>query len=398
MTTTSTSAALGERVHIDIRAIERELNDLWKQLAEDANAEKQQTVTRTCVLNLIVVTGGGRAAEHATETVARLTGRHPNRAFVISAAPNARKDVLDAWVQTHCQMPSPGRPQVCGEQITIEARGRAVDRVAGTLLPLLVPDVPVMLWWPRGEPADDPRFLKFADLVDRIIVDSATFAAPEAGLARMAALLNPDPSTSLGGTEGREEHAGRRASAGTAISDLSWSRLTPWRELTAQFFDAPALVPHLSEITRVTVEYEVRAGEAADRSQALLLVGWLAARLGWRTAEPPSQQADGTTLHMAAATGEPIAVELRPAAPADDALDRLAALTIDCRRARFTIARDDTPDCAVARSEIEGMLPIQRKVRLERLDEAELIGEELRLLGHDKTFEAVLQVTAELIP
>ena len=222
MTITSTSTRLGERIHIDIRAIERELNDLWKQLAEDANGEKQQAVTRTCVLNLIVVTGGGRAAEHATETVARLTARHPNRAFVISAAPSARKDVLDAWVQTHCQMPSPGRPQVCGEQISIEARGGAVDRVAGTLLPLLVPDVPVMLWWPHGEPAGDPRFLKFADVVDRVIVDSATFAAPEAGLARMAALLH---------------HDGGPSSAGTTISDLSWSRLTPWRELTAQFFD-----------------------------------------------------------------------------------------------------------------------------------------------------------------
>ncbi|MEO7908314.1 MAG: glucose-6-phosphate dehydrogenase assembly protein OpcA [Roseiflexaceae bacterium] len=397
MTTTSTSAPLGERVQIDIRAIERELNDLWKQLAEDANAEKQQTVTRTCVLNLIVVTGGGRAAEQATATVARLTERHPNRAFVISAAPNARKDVLDAWVQTHCQMPSPGRPQVCGEQITIEARGTAVDRVAGTLLPLLVPDVPVMLWWPRGEPADDPRFLKFANMVDRVIVDSATFAAPEAGLARLAALLNPDPSTTSKNTEERTEHGGQ-SGAGTTISDLSWSRLTPWRELTAQFFDAPALVPHLAEITRVTVDYEARAGEAADRSQALLLVGWLAARLGWRTGSPPSEQPDSTTLYLISATGEPIAVELRPAAPADDALDRLSGLAIECRRARFTIARDDTPDCAVARSEIAGMQPIQRKVRLERLDEAELIGEELRLLGHDQTFEAVLKVTAGLLP
>ena len=58
MTTTTTSDPLGERIHIDIRAIERELNGLWKQLAENANDEKQQAVTRTCVLNLIVVTGG----------------------------------------------------------------------------------------------------------------------------------------------------------------------------------------------------------------------------------------------------------------------------------------------------------------------------------------------------
>src|SRR3954462_3504290 len=265
MTITSTSARLGERLHIDVRAIERELNDLWKQLAEDTNGEKHQAVTRTCVLNLIIITGGGRAAEHATETVARLTARHPNRAFVISTAPNARVDALDAWVQTHCQMPSPGRPQVCGEQISIEARGAGVERVPGTLLPLLVPDVPVMLWWPRGEPVGDPRFLKFADIVDRVIVDSATFAAPEAGLARMAALLHPD--------ERREDHDGAPSGTRAAISDLSWSRLTPWRELTAQFFDAPSLASHLAEITRVVVDYAARAGKADDRSQALLLVG-----------------------------------------------------------------------------------------------------------------------------
>jgi glucose-6-phosphate dehydrogenase assembly protein OpcA len=390
MTATSISAPLGERTHIDVRAIERELNDLWKQLAEGEDGEAHHAVTRTCVLNLIIVTGGGRAAERATETVAQLTGRHPNRAFVISAAPNARKDVLDAWVQTHCQMPSPGRPLVCGEQISIEARGAAVDRVPGTLLPLLVPDVPVMLWWPRGEPSGDPRFLKFADFVDRVIVDSATFADPEAGLARLAKLLNPDPLPGAGGADWN-------GGAGTTISDLAWSRLTPWRELTAQFFDAPTLVPHLSEITQVTVEYEARAGEADDRSQALLLLGWLAARLGWRPGGAPKQQSGITMLRMAAANGDPIAVELRPAAPAEDLLDRLSALTIECRRARFSVARDAALDCAVARSEVEGMQPIQRKVRLERLDQASLIGEELRLLGRDQTFEMALKVAARLI-
>jgi glucose-6-phosphate dehydrogenase assembly protein OpcA len=376
MTTASTPTPLGERTHIDVRAIERELNELWKHLAEQEHDERRQAVTRTCVLNLIVLTDGGRAAERATEMVAQLTGRHPNRAFVISAAPDAAPELLDAWVQTHCQIPSPGRPQVCGEQITIEARGAAAERVPGTILSLLVPDVPVMLWWPRGAPFDDPRFAKLAAMADRVIVDSATFAAPEAGLAPMSTL----------------------AAAGTAISDLAWSRLTPWRELTAQFFDAPALTSQLSEIAQVTVGYEAPPGQPADRTQALLLVGWLAARLGWRVAGPATQQGDTTMLRLSNARGEPIAVELRPAAPSDDALDRLSSLEIECRHARFTISRDASPDCAVARSEVNRMPPLQRKVRLERLDEVGLIGEELRLLGHDQTFEAVLQVAAKLVP
>ena len=63
----------------------------------------------------------------------------------------------------------------------------------------------------------------------------------------------------------------------TAVSDLSWTRLTPWRRLIAQFFDSPSLQPYLDRLTAVDIEHD--AGSAA---QALLLAGWLAARLGWR--------------------------------------------------------------------------------------------------------------------
>ena len=374
MSTNTSPTPLGQRTPIDVRSIERELTELWKQAAEGGGDEKRGAVTRTCVLNLVVGAGPGRAAQHATEIVARLTARHPNRAIVVNAAPAAEEELLDAWVQAHCQVPGPGRPQVCCEQITIEARGRAVSRVPGTVLPLLVPDVPVVLWWPRGEPFDDPLFTRLSAFADRVIVDTATFGAPDAGLARLAGLLGGD----------------------TAISDLSWGRLTPWRELIAQFFDAPALLPHLAEIVRVSVEYEAWPGEARDRTQALLLAGWLASRLGWRLAGAPTDQDGVTTLRMARASGAEIVVELRPAEPKDDALDRLATFSLDCPRAQFYVGRDESPDAAVARSQIEGMAPLQRVVRLERLDEADLIAEELRLLGRDRAFEGALQVAALL--
>ena len=87
--TTDTATRPNGRTHIDVRAIERELNELWKQLAEGEENEHGRSVTRTCVLNLIVVTAGGRAAERATAVVAQLTVRYPNRALVVSAAPGA---------------------------------------------------------------------------------------------------------------------------------------------------------------------------------------------------------------------------------------------------------------------------------------------------------------------
>jgi glucose-6-phosphate dehydrogenase assembly protein OpcA len=361
---------LGERTHIDVRAIERELTTLWKQAAEGQGS----AVTRTCVLNLVVGTGGGRVAEEATATIARLTARHPNRAIVISAIPGAADELLDAWVQAHCQLPGPGRPQVCCEQISIEARGPAVTRVHGTILPLLVPDLPVMLWWPHGEPFDDPLFARLCALTNRTIVDSASFAAPEAALPRLAALLDTH----------------------TAISDLAWARLTPWRELIAQFFDAPAMAPHLAEIGQIAVEYEGRPGQAPDRTQAFLLIGWLGSRLGWRPLAAPEERDGATSLALGGPNGQ-VRIELRAVEPKEDALDRLATVTLACARGRFTVARADAPDAAVARAEVEGMLPLQRMVRLERMDEAALLIEELRLLGRDRGFEGALRLATALL-
>jgi glucose-6-phosphate dehydrogenase assembly protein OpcA len=367
-----TTNILGERTHIDVHAIERELTALWKQAADDHD-EAGQAVTRTCVLNLIVVTSGG--TERATETVAELTGRYPNRAIVVDAAPTAANELLDAWVQAHCRMPGPGRPQVCCEQITIEARGTAVDRVPGTILPLLVPDVPVMIWWPKGAPFADPRLEKYLDLVDRMIVDSATFDAPEAGLAAQVQLMD-------GGVE---------------VSDLAWARLTPWRELIAQFFDAPAMLPHLDLIERVSVEYEAEAGTSGDRTQAFLLVGWLGSRLKWRPAVAPWVQAGVTRLVLARPNGGAVQIELRPVEPKADLLDRLAACSLDCPQGRFMVGRAEAPDAAVARSEVEGMQPIGRVVRLQHMSEAELLAEELRMLGHDYGFEGALRLATSLV-
>jgi glucose-6-phosphate dehydrogenase assembly protein OpcA len=365
---------LGEKTHIDVRAIERELNKLWHSAATSEGEEARNTVTRTCVLNLIVLTGSSRTAQRATDTISQLTQQHPNRALMIRAVPDAPEPLLDAWVQAHCRMPGSGRQQVCCEQITIEARGTAVPYVPGTILPLLVPDVPVMLWWPGGEPFDHPLFARLSAFADRVIVDTATFAKPEAGLARLAGLNGGD----------------------MAISDLVWARLTPWREMVAQFFDAPAMLPHLNEIKGVTVDYEAQPGTMIDRTQALLLIGWLGSRLGWRAAGAASERDGNTQFLMQRKDGGAIQMLLRPTAPVDDALDKLTGLTLECQRARFEITRDESPNAAVARSDVEGMQPLRRVVRLEQLDEAGLIAEELRLLGRDHAFEGALHTAATL--
>jgi glucose-6-phosphate dehydrogenase assembly protein OpcA len=370
---TETIAPLESRTNVDVRAIERELSALWQQ----ANQDQPDAVTRVCVLNLVTVVHSGRTADHVTDIIARLNTRHPNRAIVVSALPEegAGAPVLEAWVQAHCRLPAPGRPQVCCEQITITARGSAAHQAAGVVLPLLVADVPVMLWWPRGEPLDDPLFVKLSSLADRIIVDSSTFDDPEAGLARLR----------------------RSIDAGLPLSDLAWARLTPWRELTAQFFDAPALLPHLSELRRIQLDVEAAEGAPLDRSAALLLVGWLTARLGWQPASGAPAARDQLVFGLRRRDGAEVAVELRPAPPREDYLDRLAALTLESAHGTFLISRTDHPETAQARAEVEGMGVLERVVRLEHQSEDDLLGEELRLLGHDQGYEGALAMAQRLL-
>ena len=198
-----------------------------------------------------------------------------------------------ASVQLHCHVPqADGAQPVLYEQILARVRGDFDERVASVVIPLLVPDLPVFLWWTGTPPSDARRLDDLVELADRFIVDSADFARADVTLPQIARL------------EGL--HVG--------ITDLNWARLTHWRELIAQFFDVPAWRPFLDGVVGLRAGFAVDMdGRDIHPSQALLLLGWLASCLGWRTVEKlaPAEagghlfrmrRADGTRGHGAAAT------------------------------------------------------------------------------------------------
>ncbi len=364
-------AVLGKPRAINVRAIEQELSELWKQ----AQAGDPDAITRVCVLNLVVGVANNDVANHVTNVISHLTDRYPNRAIVVQVAPEAQEASLDAWVQAHCQVPGPDRRQVCCEQITVTSQGETSAQVAGIVLPLLVPDVPVVLWWPHGEPFQSPVFERLCAFADRVIIDSATFAHPVHDVNAMAELLDHDH----------------------AVSDLVWGRLTSWRELTAQFFDASTRQPLLNQITRVTIEYAAPSGTPVNRSAALLLLGWLASRLGW-TPAGSAQVADGvTTLALQHSSGQPIEATLRSTDLSDADVGMLTTMVLEAPQARFSITRKGASDWATAQSQVQGRKPLQHGVRLEQPSESELLGEELRLLKHDENYKAAFRLGVQML-
>ena len=242
--------------------LERELARLRR--VQSAHAlELGRPIARASVLNIVVYADREEHARRAAKSISDLALQHPSRAIVVLADRGAREGI-EQRIQMHCQLPVPDSArQVCYEQILVRARGDVDDRLVSAVIPLLVPDLPVFLWW-TGTPALGSRsFADLSNLADRLVVDSADFASPEVTLPVIARISDA--------ARGR-----------FGLTDLNWTRLTPWREIATSFFDVPAWRLFLDGITGLRVGFAVDMdGRDIHPSQALLFVGWLASRLGW---------------------------------------------------------------------------------------------------------------------
>jgi glucose-6-phosphate dehydrogenase assembly protein OpcA len=262
--TTQVSLARG----IDAAKLERELSAMWAEMSAPEGGGGAAGVVRACVLNLVVYAEGAEERAEVDDLLSEVVERHPCRAIVLAAERGGAGARLEAFVSTRCQLSSRGSKRICGEQITIEAAGAAADTAASAVAPLLVPDVPVFVWWKDIPHYEDRLFTRLAGMADRLVIDSASFDRPHEDMRRLAVLLE----------------GGR-----LRLSDLNWGRLTSWRELVAGFWDVHDYRDSLAQIERVVIEYD-----PPDRShdeiapKALLALGWLAACLGWRVTDEGS--------------------------------------------------------------------------------------------------------------
>lgn len=355
-----------------IDALEHELARLRRAAVAHAK-ERGRTLARASVLNLVVYAEREVHARRAARTVADLAIRHPSRAIVV-LGDRDREGVL-ASLRLHCHVPqAEGAQPVLYEQILARVRGDFDERVASVVIPLLVPDLPVFLWW-TGTPPRDARHLDdLVKLADRLIVDSADFARADRTLPEVANLMRL--------------HVG--------ITDLNWARLTHWRELIAQFFDVPAWRPFLDGITGIRAGFAVDMdGRDIHPSQALLLLGWLASRLDWRPVEALAPaEAGGSLFRMARADGAPVMVRLRPRFERGLDAGDVSGVRIQAgagkSTAEFVIKRAPDERHATTTAVIDGVVRGERVVPLPALGIRELLGEELAIAGSDHVYEAAL--------
>src|SRR5215203_1143389 len=342
---------------MSVGEIERELGKL--------RANDDGTLAlRSSVLNLIVVTDEESASE-ITNSVSRLAGRHPARAVVLVADPEGEENV-DVGLSAFCNVRGGGGAQVCAEQVTIHAEGPPARHLESLAGPLLIPDLPVFLWYPGEFSPHSYGFAAMADLADRVIVDSAASESHEACLREIAAFVE-DPAT-------------------PAIGDLQWVGLSPWRSLLADTFGAPERAGELEKIGRVEVLY-APGGE----NRALLLIGWLASTLQW-TPENTTRNGGDQTIEFSGPSGG-ITVELSPDSP--DA--RLRRIRLYSGEYSFQVSRHRALSDVRTTVMREEDLLAERTVHIGSFDLGVLVGEEMGYRGRDEAYGAALSTAVAVL-
>ncbi|MGW1740297.1 glucose-6-phosphate dehydrogenase assembly protein OpcA [Nocardia sp. NPDC001965] len=200
--------------------------------------ESNGVITMGRVLTLVVCTLDSSEAEEAIDAANDASREHPCRVVVLARGDRSAATRLDAQIRV-------GGDAGAAEVIVLRLQGQLVNHENSVVIPFLLPDTPVVAWWPRGAP-EFPSKDSVGRLATRRITD-ATFA--------------PDPQATI---------KKRHDSYAPGDSDLAWSRITYWRALLAAAMDVPPFEPVQS----------VQISGLRDEPALDMLAGWLARRLG----------------------------------------------------------------------------------------------------------------------
>lgn len=366
------TANLGTPVEVNVAAIEKELRAFWKTAGETG----QGAVLRACSCNLLAFVQNREKAAAFVPILAKVSEWHPNRSIISYIEPDEISDARDmhAWISAQCSAPFSGGPQVCCEAITLSAHSNARLNLPDALLALVVPDLPVYLYWRSFRITDKELMERMARSSNLLIVDSHQSREDPQNRLQILQLLVDQP-------------------AGIAMRDLNWSRLTAWRDLIAQFFDSPATSRYVYEISEVEITRNLSAPGSIP-TRTLLLTGWLASSLGWRRISA-ERSGDRWSSRWMSGTGE-VRVNFTGTEYQSRQVPGISSVTLRAGdKAEFSVFVEQGSHSFSAISSVGGSRLIH-SVPEEALDEASLLIRELSQAGEDVVFKAALAEAYEL--
>jgi glucose-6-phosphate dehydrogenase assembly protein OpcA len=163
---------------------------------------------RVLTLVIEIDEAGAEAAINAANEASR---EHPSRIITLIIDPNAGLPRLDAEIRV-------GGDAGASEVIVLRAKGEAATYPQSLIMGLLLPDAPVVAWWPNKAPLNVSQS-PIGKIATRRITDAGSQLAPAEFLSNLAKSYSPGDS------------------------DFAWTRLTLWRAQFAALLDQAPHTP-----------------------------------------------------------------------------------------------------------------------------------------------------------
>jgi len=376
---------------VDSSAVNRTLQRLWSAIAESRHrvagrhrGAADGALMRTRTINLIAIADTAEDADRIKQIVSALSEFFPSRTVIlIRRGASTFGGGLQVAVSVKEQPTSRAQAPIRFETITVAAPADREELLGSVASPVLVPELPDFVWCPNTSIADSTLLQELLPITDRLIVDTSLVQDPSTVLPFLAATIAEDRDQLF-------------------LSDAAWTRLRPWRQTIAQFFDQTSTQPYLERIEEVGVRYAaVGADGRSGLTAGLLTAGWLATRLGWRApGEELVRSREGWKLTLRAGSRGRSREVIMTLKATDD------PVAATCLKSVAIEAGGDTP--AIFRVErvseegiattSDGPAPVSRIVYARTPDDGRLLSMELREFGSDPIYEQALAFAANLWP
>lgn len=357
---------------VDIDHIESELSKLRYLAAGRSDAG---VAVRTSLANMVVHADDEETAAYASRVIEELSSHHPSRAQIIIAHPSQDESHIEASLAAHCHMNTSMEQNVCCEEVTLRVSGKAAYHLHSIISPLLVPDLPVTVWWTGDFPDDTHLIEEMCQLADHFVIDSVRFHDQTGDLIRVRNLS--------------EVHR-------CEVGDLNFERLRPWRDIFDRYVGSGGLAAWRQAVSGIEIRYADVWGRQTP-GQAVMMLGWLAGRLGLDTSTATGQGSEHLILH---GEGREIPAYLGPVGY--EGVDRGWLVTVKVAfedapgKAFFAMSRTADP-LAVT---ILTQLPDNKHedhVRIEATDNPVILTRQLDAAPHDPEFRSLLRAVTPLI-
>jgi len=317
----------------------KDLGGLWTQLGkeETEGSDRSAGVLRAVTMTFILGVDEGEDEAAAGEALAQLMHEHPSRAIVLKLCKQPDSEI-DGRAFAQCWMPFGRRQQICCEQIELSAGTNTFDDIVSLLHGLIAPDLPVVFWCRSAKLFEHRSFAAIASMADKVIIDSRTHARPLESL----------------------RFVNEQLKSGHLYGDLTWTRLTRWRETISNVFERMDCQHFLLNINRTVIQYT----HPPEPLAVAYLAAWLKSIFGL-----------------------------------DFRVDRVlvpSEVSWQISEIRFETALNDV---VIHRSE-QGMVEahinkFSSRSVFEIIDEARLVREELAILGRDPAFARAVEIASQ---